>query len=312
MNRAFRRFSEIVSDVRAAPLVLFAVCLASYLPGINHMGFFWDDWPMNWIAHNLGTQGLVTYFSTNRPVWGLLYQLTTPILGDNPLGWQIAAILARFLTAWSAWALVRQVWPKKAPAALWVSLLFLVYPGFIQQHVALLYTHFFLVIIAFLLSLTCTIAALRYPQHFWSFTILALLLSLANLLMMEYFFMLDLLRPLLIFLVVGQMAVGTGWKLRLWRTLRLWAPYVVVFIAAAVWRAFLFPYTQENYKISFVEQFKAEPLQAVVGLVSKALSQIWTASVAAWAQVFRLPNGYLAEKCLACQVLIKAPVPAPT
>ncbi len=176
MNSLYRRILQILSDERLAPLILFLVCLASYLPGIHHMGFFWDDWPINWMAQNLGRQGLATYFSTNRPVWGLLYQLTTPILGSNPLVWQIAAILTRFTTGLAAWALVRQVWPWARQAALWVGLLFLVYPGFIQQHVALLYTHFFLVIIFFLLSLTCTAAALRYPRRFWLFTILALLL----------------------------------------------------------------------------------------------------------------------------------------
>jgi hypothetical protein len=292
LNNVYRRILQILSDERLAPLILFFICLASYLPGIRHMGFFWDDWPINWMAQNLGNQGLATYFSTNRPVWGLLYQATTPLLGSNPLVWQVAAILARFLTGMAAWALVRQVWPGAKQAALWTGLLFLVYPGFTQQHVALLYTHFFLVITFFLLSLTCTAAALRQPRRFWLFTILGLLLSVANLLMMEYFFMLDLLRPLLIWIVLGAQvgAAISGWKLRLWRTLKLWAPYAAVFVLAAVWRAFLFPYTQENYQLSFVDQLKAQPLAAIGGLISRALSQIWTASAAAWGQVMHLPN----------------------
>jgi hypothetical protein len=292
LNNAYRRILQILSDERLAPLILFFICLASYLPGIRHMGFFWDDWPINWMAQNLGNQGLATYFSTNRPVWGLLYQATTPLLGSNPLVWQVAAILARFLTGMAAWVLVRQVWPGAKQAALWTGLLFLVYPGFTQQHVALLYTHFFLVITFFLLSLTCTAAALRQPRRFWLFTILGLLLSVANLLMMEYFFMLDLLRPLLIWIVLGAQvgAAISGWKLRLWRTLKLWAPYAAVFVLAAVWRAFLFPYTQENYQLSFVDQLKAQPLAAIGGLISRALSQIWTASAAAWGQVMHLPN----------------------
>ncbi len=292
MNRVYRRSLEILADERLAPLILFAVCAASYLPGILHMGFFWDDWPINWMAQNLGNPGLATYFSTNRPVWGLLYQLTTPILGSSPLVWQIAAILTRFLTGLAAWALVRQVWPGAKQAALWVGLLFLVYPGFTQQHVALLYTHFFLVILFFLLSLTCTAAALNHPQKFWLLTVLGMLLSAANLLMMEYFFMLDLLRPLLIWFMLGMQAGGAapGWKPRLWKTLKLWAPYAAIFILAAVWRAFLFPYTQENYQLSFIGQLKAQGLAAIGALVAKALTQIWTATAAAWSQVARLPD----------------------
>ncbi len=293
MNRVFRRSLEILSDERLAPLILFAVCAASYLPGMLHMGFFWDDWPINWMAQNLGSQGLATYFSTNRPVWGLLYQLTMPILGSSPVVWQITAIVVRFLTGLAAWALVRQVWPGAKKAALWVGLLFLVYPGFTQQHVALLYTHFFLVILFFLLSLTCTAASLNHPNRFWLFTVLGLLLSAANLLMMEYFFMLDLLRPLLIWFVLTAQAGPAalpGWKPRLWKTLKLWAPYAAIFILAAVWRAFLFPYTQQNYQLSFITQLKAQPLAAIAALVTRALSQIWTSTGEAWRQVAHLPN----------------------
>jgi hypothetical protein len=34
-----------------------------------------------------------------------------------------------------------------------------------------------------------------------------------------------------------------------------------------------------------------------------------TSPLACW-QVFRLPNGYLREECLACQVFVQAPLPA--
>jgi len=288
LNRVLQRISTILSQDIAAPITLAVVCLAAYAPGITSMGFFWDDWVMNWIAQNLGSPGLATYFSTNRPVWGLLYQLTTPIMGGSPLGWQILAILARLLTGLGAWALVRQVWPKHQPAALWVGLLFVIYPGFTQQHIALLYTHFFLVISFFLFSLTCTVAALRHPRRFWLLTVLGMLLSLANLLMMEYFFLLDLLRPALIWLVVTE--EERGWRKRMIKTLMIWLPYLGIFLAAAIWRAFLFPYTQENYKLLFVEQLKTQPVQALLNLAGKALSQIWTATGLAWAQVIYRPN----------------------
>ena len=252
------------------------------------MGFFWDDWPLTWISQNLGTAGLAQYFSTNRPVWGLLYQLTMPIIGISPLAWQVFAILGRLVTVLACWTLVRQVWPARREIALWVSLLFAIYPGYTQFHVAVFSFHFFLVISFFLFSLVCTVAAIRRPARFRLLTGLALLLSLANLLMLEYFFMLDLLRPVLIFIALGSL--GGGWREKVWRTIRLWAPYLVVFAGAAVWRAFLFPYTQENYKLLFLDQLKSQPLQALVGLVGKVLNQLWISSGEAWSQVLKLPD----------------------
>jgi len=287
LNRVIDRLSAFFSADRAVPLIQAAVCLVAYAPGIRSMGFYWDDWPMNWIAQNLGPAGFVRYFATNRPVYGLLYLVTTPLIGSNPLAWQITAIVVRWAMALAAWGLVRVAWPERRSLALTASLLFAVYPGFLQQHVALIYTHHFLVIIFLLTSLLCTIAAVRSPHRFWPLTILALALSLANLLMMEYFFMLDLLRPLLVFIVLGE---AVGWRQRLWKTLKVWAPYLIVFIGAGIWRAFFFPYTQENYKLSFLDQLKSGPLQAIAGLIGKALGQIWTAFGAAWLQVFHRPD----------------------
>ena len=289
LNRALKRLVHFVSNDRAVSTVLGAVCLAAYVPGIRAMGFYWDDWPMNWIAQNLGPAGFVRYFSTNRPVYGLLYQVTTPIIGSNPLAWQLAAIVVRWLMVLAAWALVRKVWPERPSLALFTGLLFAVYPGFMDQHVALIYTHHFMVIIFLLTSLLCTVIALRNRRFFWPLTALGLVLSLANLLMMEYFFMLDLLRPLLIFIVLGQLETGL-WRARLWQTIKIWALYLVIFIGAGIWRAFLYPYTQENYQLTFFSQLKTQPLQAILDLAGRALGEIWTSFGAAWLQVFHRPT----------------------
>ena len=290
MRSMLNRLQSILSSAWAAPAALLLVCVAAYAPGITHMGFYWDDWPMNWIAQNMGNPGLAQYFSTNRPVWGLLYQLTTPLLGGTPLAWQIAALAGRFLTGLLAWALVVEVWPRQRGAALATGLLFVVYPGFMQQHVALLYTHFYLVICFWLGSLLCTAAALRRSrQQMWLLSGLAVALGLANLVMMEYFFLLELLRPLLIFIIAGQ-ETAASFRNRLWRSIKLWAPYLLMFAAAGVWRVFLFPYTQNNYKLNFVEQLKSGPLQAIGGLLNIILTQNKMVTFDAWAQVFNRPQ----------------------
>ena len=39
---------------------------------------------MSWIRYQLGPAAMTRYFSTNRPVWGMLYQLTTSVLPQIP------------------------------------------------------------------------------------------------------------------------------------------------------------------------------------------------------------------------------------
>ncbi len=268
----------------AATLVCYGLMLAS-------LGFYWDSWPLNWIAQTRGGAGLAQYFSTNRPVWGLLYQITTPILGSSPLPWQIFALIWRWLAALSFWGMLRLLWPRRPEFALWAGLLFIVYPGFQQQSIGLLYSHFYIVMTAFILSMVCTLWAIRHPRHRAIWLVVGLVLSTANLLMMEYFFLLELIRPLIIWIAYSPQM--PGWKARLRSVLWAWAPYLAMFIAAVVWRVFLFPYTTNNYQLKTLDQFSTQPVQTVLALLQRALEEIWISTGGAWIHAAN-PAGFLA------------------
>ena len=132
-------------------VVLLGVAILAYGLLIPQMGFYWDELPMSWIRSELGPAAMTRYFSTNRPVWGLLYQVTTRLLPQIPIYWQVFGLLSRWLTAVLVWAILRELWPGRDRLALSASLLFLVYPGFNQQWTSFLYSHFFIVL-CFLLS----------------------------------------------------------------------------------------------------------------------------------------------------------------
>src|SRR5512146_2470081 len=96
MRPLLRRIVPLHFRPATVPLFLLFLCLPAYGPLIPRLGFYWDDFPMNWIATTMGGAGLARYFSTNRPVWGLIYEVTTPFLGSRPIAWQIFAILLRW------------------------------------------------------------------------------------------------------------------------------------------------------------------------------------------------------------------------
>lgn len=271
----------------AAPaLYLLVLCLAAYAPLITRLGFYWDDFPISWIAATMGGEGLERYFSTNRPVWGMIYRLTTPLLGSTPLVWQVAALLLRWASGLALYWLVRLVWPQRKLLAAWAAALFVVYPGFSQQFIAFLYSHFYLVLIAYLLSLALMILALRRPRWFWPLTAGSLLLSVLNLFSMEYFFLLDLLRPLLIWIVLSERRATRSQQLR--QVLIHWLPYLGVFAAAVFWRTFLFGF--QTYQPSLMTQMKAQPLQTLFELVPLVLRDVWMTSAGAWQKAFTLPD----------------------
>ena len=91
-------------------LVLLVVAVLAYGLLLPQMGFFWDELPMSWIRYELGPEAMTRYFSTNRPVWGMLYQLTTRVLPQVPIYWEVLALVLRWASAVLVWLMARNLW----------------------------------------------------------------------------------------------------------------------------------------------------------------------------------------------------------
>jgi hypothetical protein len=270
---------RLASSLLAPPLLLALVAVLAYGLLIPQLGFYWDDMAMSWIRYQLGPEAMTQYFSTNRPVWGLLYQVTTRLFPQVPLYWQVFALFWRWLTGVLAWLVLRELFPRQPRLTLGAALLFLVYPGFNQQAGAYLYSHFFIVLNFFLFS---NYLMLRARQgSYWLKTGFGMLFSALNLWMHEYFFVLELMRPAVLWIALRDEDLDLRTRLR--RTLGLWAPYLAVFVAAVFSRLFIF--NNQVYEIGG-DQAVTSPFK----LLATIPSSLWTVTVAAWAQVFRLPD----------------------
>jgi hypothetical protein len=286
-------FGKWVELPFVVPLTLLCIAVAGYGLLINRLGYYWDDFPLAYIRNIYGSEGLVRYFSTNRPIWGLLYQITTNIF-VQPWQWQVFALLSRWLSAVILWLLLREIWPRSTDIALWSSLLFLVYPGFKQQHISLLYSHMFVVLDFFLLSLFFNLKAINgkekpwIPGKSWIWHGSALLLSLYNLLALEYFYALDLLRPILIWIALGKQGYERSKRVKL--TIINWLPYLVLWIGVTIWRAFFFNYQTQNYQMVFFQTFRDSPVNALIQLIGNLFHSLWIVIFVAWGQIFTLPD----------------------
>jgi hypothetical protein len=270
---------RIVAFLTSPPLVLAIVAFLAYGLLLPQLGFYWDDLPMSWIRYQLGPAAMARYFSTNRPVWGLLYQVTTRLFPQVPIYWQVFALFWRWLTGLLVWAILRELFPKLSRIALGVALLFLVYPGFNQQSGAYLYSHFFIVLNFFLFSYYLMLRAMR--GRYWLKTSFGMLFSALNLWMLEYFFVLELMRPAVLWTALREEDLDFRAHLR--RTFKLWAPYLAIFVAAVFSRLFIF--NNQIYAIGG-DQARSTPFN----LLTTIPSSLWTVTVAAWTQVFRLPD----------------------
>jgi len=260
--------------------LLLIISILTYAPFFWERGFYWDEVPWIWIYFRLGPDALTQTFSTSRPFWGLLYQVTLPILGSDPWIWHLSLVFFRYLSAYLSYSLIKTIWPDRPAVARNASILFLVYPGLSQNFMGLMYTHFYIVLSAFIYSFLFTARAIQKRQVWWHLP--SLFLSIANILMMEYFYFLELLRPLFIWAVIGKRPSDLP------SSLRHSAPYMLSFLLISVWRMFYFPNQNASYTYGTLEALKNSPLDGLVGLLKMVAISFWNTSIAVWYRTFEI------------------------
>jgi len=268
------------------PLVLLLVAILAYGLLSFRLGFYWDDLPITWIRYQLGREALTRYFSTNRPVWGVLHQVTTSFIPQVPAYWQVFALLWRWLGAVIVYLISAKLWKDGRTLAISVALLFLVYPGFNQHWAAYLYSHFYIVLFFFLTSFLCTLLAIERPEKYWFWTGIGLFLSGLNLWMMEYFYVLELARVGLILTAIRNESISPSECLK--RTFKLWLPYLALFALSVVSRLFIF--NNQVYGISLTDQLKSAPLDTLITLARSIKMTLKLVLRNAWLEIFELPD----------------------
>jgi len=265
------------------PLFLLILCVLAYGVLLPWLSFYADDWILLWTYQKLGAWGVDYYHITNRPFLAPLYQILMPLLGAEPWRWQLFAVLAPWVTSLTGWWLVKSLWPMRNRFAVFASILMAVFPGYLSHGVALTTGHRNIILAIFLLSLTFSVLSLRRPKQFWLFYMLALLTSIYNMLAMEYFLFMELMRPFVIWIVLSETELST--KKKLGKTLRHFLPFFLALCAIVYWRTFLFPYQTFNHSLRLLNSFREDWFAAVILLAKQTLTYFWMAMVRAWTQI---------------------------
>ena len=279
---------RIVHIVTHPISVLLLVDILVYAYFIPLHGFYWDDLDFVWFYQSHGLEGLADYFARSRPVLGLLYQLNFLILGVEPWHWQVFALICRWVCAVSLYFLIRQVWKDNQESAFFLGLFLLVYPCFTQHSIAIVYSHFNIVMSCLFISLGLTLYALDHKRLQRVATVLALILAAVNLLTLEYFFMLELLRPVFIWTRIS--GETSDLKEKSLRFIRYWVPFLLVFVGAAIWRGFFFERQTSRFHFVALELLKTSPWLGMKEVVWNVLKDLWTTVVACWQVIATFPK----------------------
>lgn len=249
--------------------------LAAYGILITFPGVTGDDPEFLYTYVRFGPLGYRTYLGWQRPFAFWIYELLTPIFKAQMPLYQAANILLRWLSAWLLFLNLRRLMPDKHEIPLVVSVLFMVYPGFLQQPIAMAYIlHFaslsFLMISMFMMQLALET---ENRQKFWAFSIVSILM-MAGMFPIEYFVGWELLRPLVIWLYLpGE----ENFPRRIGRTLRIWLPYLVVFLGYLYWR--MVPAASPKYPATMLDSIRSNPLAGIWQVIQRIAHDLWLASV---------------------------------
>lgn len=275
--RWLRKTIEGEFSARSAAWFMLVIAALTYGLFFWQRGFYWDEFPWAWTYFRLGPEVLTKTFTTSRPFWGMIYQLTLPVIGPNPWAWQLLAMVLRWLSAVLFWITLRTVWPSHSKPVFWASLFFLVYPGMGQHFIAMMYSHFYIVLACFLLSLYLSLLALRNEKYRVVLFIGSYLLSAVNLLTMEYFYFLEFVRFFLFLRVLDEEA-----RRRIWRSLYYYFPYLLIFAGVTIWRMFFFTYQNASYEYVLLEAFQQDFLSGIFLLVKNLGISFWRTVFEAW------------------------------
>ena len=283
MDRIQSFFQKLSFTEKSAPLALLAACILGFGLLIPSLGFYMDDWPYVFYAYNKGIESLrEMLLYDSRPYAAWLYSLAFKILGFKPIYWHIAALLMRWTTVVLLWKTLSAIWPQRIREATTIALLFAVYPFFMLQPFAVGSTHHWVGFIFFNLSLYLMVLSVQHKKYTIWLTLAAVILQAAHLFTSEYFSGLELLRPVIFWILISRNELKLS--KRTWQVFLHWIPYILMLGMFTYWRTAVFENIEgitRNEPVILNQLFN-EPLKAIGFLLTASIKDAVAVMTIGW------------------------------
>ena len=286
MIKVFERHIDHIVDRHSAylsALVIVVISSITYGLFLLRLGVYWDEALFMWVANVDGASGLVDAMGTDRPAVGTLWGLEYSIIGSNILLWHIWGLITRIGSGLAVLWLFHELLPGRKMIAFTAGLLFTIYPGFSQQPIAFMYQLTFIVLILSNVSLAATVRSHRH-SNYWLWLVIGLGALIFEVLLIEYFLGLELLRILLLWYI----SKDTSPKLFSWQRLittgRRWLPYMALSIMFLIWRVIIFSPERSETDVSsaIFDRFKESPFEALAGVPLNGIRDFFETVIFAW------------------------------
>jgi hypothetical protein len=292
LNHIKEKIFSFAENRFSSPLVitLLIIVIAFIAFGVKtlSLGLFNDDWHHVYYAYLYGVKGLKQFlFFDSRPLAFTVYGPLFSLLGFKALNWHLTVLFLRVITVLIFWLVLNRIWTENKKENGLVALLFLVYPAFQLQPIAVAYTMHWLLYALFMLSLFFMILSVQDSRRFIPFTALSLLFEIFHLVVFEYFAGAELIRPFLLWLILRDLPV----KERLKKTILYWLPYLMILAIYAVFRASyssLLGYDR-NTPVILLGLFTT-PLTSILFLLQTAVKDFIDVLLSVWNDAYKPIN----------------------
>ena len=264
-------------------IIILSGCVV-YLPRINSLGLYRDDWNNYWNAMTRGAGFLKEHYAADRPLDGYLLWILFRLFGTNNTAYLIYNFLYRVLGCCALSAAFLLVFQAKEISSLSIGLLALFFPGFLQQIEGISYVPHQTAMLSFILSLTLTAAALRTDnkKNRIVLTVISCLFSLFSIGLMEYYIGMEIVR-IFIILAVSSETLYSG-RQKLAKTVEQYIPYLLPAAAFLIWRIWFFDAQRTGTSVTddIIAPFFRQPLQETAELLVRYAKNLWKLFFGSW------------------------------
>jgi hypothetical protein len=268
---------------------LLGIAALTYLTRVGDLTYYKDDWYYVYDATIGGASIFREMFSIDRPARGIFFEIYYQIFGSQALPYHISAFAWRILAGLSGWWLFRMLWPKARKPAYLMTVLFLLYPGYLWWISAIEYQPMIASLALQVLSIALTIKALQTDNLTWTIILAtsAILTGWAYILLVDYAIGMEVFRFLCILLFIRGTSNQYSLKESLMRALRAWTVYLVIPFGFLIWRTLFFSGERKATDIGLqLGVLLADPLTTTLKWFIQSIQSTWNVGIAAWVVPF--------------------------
>jgi len=267
-------------------LVLLLVMFVAYKIQVWRLGIYYDDWEGVFLyKQGFSAREIWDYFLVDRPFSSLIHIMFNPVLGVSTIGWHIFGLLLNWGAILFLVKSILHLWPSRVMEAGWIGLLMGVYPGMQRQFIVHTSAPHYTSMLLFCLSIYLMLKAIEGGKYRNVLLFVSLLLATLQVLIIEYFTGLELIRPLLLFLAYKRQNNTNGQAIR--SAVAMYLPFGLIFTGFLVFKFNILPSLQITEKglkhqIDLPAALMQDPITTIFHYMQLALQDMIHATFFVW------------------------------